>query len=102
MFNTEKYEDIIARSAALWEADFEAMQEKVDEEGYLRELLPFYEKFQAIHDDVKALIDEELVNWLENEYDSKLLPRDITLHLNGGQYYAETRRSCRYVPCRSV
>ena len=92
MFNTEKYEDIIARSAALWEADFEAMQEKVDEEGYLLELLPFYEKFQAIHDDVKALIDEELVNWLENEYDSKLLPRDITLHLNGGQYYAETRQ----------
>ena len=78
--------------AALWEADFEAMQEKVDEEGYLLELLPFYEKFQAIHDDVKALIDEELVNWLENEYDSKLLPRDITLHLNGGQYYAETRQ----------
>ncbi len=92
MFNTEKYEDIIARSAALWEADFEAMQEKEDEEGYLLELLPFYEKFQAIHDDVKALIDEELVNWLENEYDSKLLPRDITLHLNGGQYYAETRQ----------
>jgi hypothetical protein len=92
MFNKEKYKNIIARSAALWEADFEAMREKVDEEGYLLELLPFYEKFQAIHDDVKALIGEELVNWLKNEYDSKLLSCDITLHLNGGQYYAETRQ----------
>lgn len=92
MFDQARLAAVVARSAAVWELDIQEMQGLVEEEDYLIQLFEFYNKYKDIHDDVKELIDEELKDWLEEEYEVKLPPRSITLHLNGGSIYAKTRQ----------
>ena len=92
MFDQARLAAVVARSAAVWELDIQEMQGLVEEEDYLIQLFEFYNKYKNIHDDVKELIDEELKDWLEEEYEVKLPPRSITLHLNGGSIYAKTRQ----------
>jgi uncharacterized repeat protein (TIGR02543 family) len=92
MFDQARLAAVVARSAAVWELDIQEMQGLAEEEDYLIQLFEFYNKYKDIHDDVKELIDEELKDWLEEEYEVKLPPRSITLHLNGGSIYAKTRQ----------
>ena len=92
MFDQARLAAVVARSAAVWKLDIQEMQGLVEEEDYLIQLFEFYNKYKNIHDDVKELIDEELKDWLEEEYEVKLPPRSITLHLNGGSIYAKTRQ----------
>lgn len=92
MFDQARLAAVVARSAAVWKLDIQEMQGLVEEEDYFIQLFEFYNKYKDIHDDVKELIDEELKDWLEEEYEVKLPPRSITLHLNGGSIYAKTRQ----------
>ena len=92
MFDLERLDDIIERNAALWDADIEDIKTKSAEEGYLVELKKLYDKYLTVSDEVKAVCKAENLTWLETEYDEKLKPRKLTVHLNDGTYYTESRQ----------
>lgn len=89
-YNIALYDDLIARSAALWTAKIAALKARIEEETYKQELKALYEKFELVTAEVVNLTED--VEWFASEYKKYNYPYYYTLELNGGSYYTESRQ----------
>lgn len=91
-FNEEKLNDLLNRSADIWDSRITDIKSKGSEEGYAVEFKALYDNFKKISNEVVELVDNVLVSWFEQEYLDKFKPFNITLELNEGVYYTATRQ----------
>ncbi len=89
-FDLVRFNDLVARFAAIKDADLVALKALAAEDDYLTDLLAAYNAYMAYIVPIQEAMTENV--WLLNEYEAKLAVKyTLTYDLNGGGVYANSK-----------